>query len=183
MTLKGYFQPTFYYNSMLFVNPGYICTQRTASSSTGHLSVSVTQGKIIWHCVPYNLASLIMNIFCYFMLYTTREIVPLTYLTSLSTSSGSRTVIMCGTPYPFTSESTSKNLLTPLILPFMPLTETQTVTWTSASTRGSGINSSCWRQQTAGYGANEILLFLHRKRPSRPRYQLYFQKNHTETER
>lgn len=46
---------------------------KTAKSSTGHLSISVTQGKIAWHCVQYNLASLVISTCCYFILWTTRE--------------------------------------------------------------------------------------------------------------
>lgn len=104
----------------------------------------MTQGKIAWHCVPYNLASLVMNIFCYFILHTTREslggisqyqrkhyCVPLTYftyLTPLSISSGSRTVIVCGIPDPLTAESTLEKLLTALVLLFTPLMVAQTVT-------------------------------------------------------
>lgn len=78
-----------------------------------------------------------MNIFCYFILHTTREslggisqyqrkhyCVPLTYftyLTPLSISSGSRTVIVCGIPDPLTAESTLEKLLTALVLLFTPL--------------------------------------------------------------
>lgn len=47
---------------VLFVTEGYIFALQTAKSSSAvHLSISVIQGKIAWHCVKHNLASLVIN--------------------------------------------------------------------------------------------------------------------------
>lgn len=104
---------------------------------------------------------------------------PLTYLTLLR--AGSKTLILCGTPDPFTAESTLKELLTALILLFLPLMLTCDKNISINNRHGSNI--TCWRQWTAAYGATEILQFLGRKRVSISRYNLGFHKNHIETEK
>lgn len=175
---------------VLFVTEGYIFALQTAKSSSAvHLSISVIQGKIAWHCVKHNLAH------C----YITRQIlggisqyqrkwhcVPpknLTYFMHPTASSGSRTVTVCRTPDPLTAESTFEKLVKVLIFLFQPVMVTKTVTWTLVSIRGRGILSRHRRQLTEGYESNLILQFIQRRRLSSPGYTLYFYENHIETER
>lgn len=81
-------------NFTMFVISNYIFTQRTAkTSSTDHLSISMTWSKIVWHYGPHNLANLVMNILCCFIRYITWEI--LGHVSQYQRNSVSHNSIVC----------------------------------------------------------------------------------------